>query len=244
MKIIGAPVPEDLGREADAMAFEGLSPVYVSVERECVGLAGMGDPVRPEAKSAIDALRRRGWRISVLSGDHPQIVESMARTLGIDPADCRAGVTPEGKLEVVREMVGKHTTVMVGDGVNDAAALAAATVGISVRGGAEASLAAADVSLSREGLTPIVDLLEGARRTMRTIHWTIAASLAYNVLAATLSIMGMISPLLAAFIMPASSFTVLTICVRSGAFRVKAGKNRNEEQGAATEWRGTQGATA
>jgi Cu2+-exporting ATPase len=237
MKTLGAVVPRTLGDSANAMAHDGQSPVYVAVDATCVGVAGMGDPIRPDARSAIDALRRRGWNIAVLSGDHPQIVESIARMLGLNPADCRAGVTPEGKLAAIREMVAKHPAVMVGDGVNDAAALAAATVGISVRGGAEASLAAADVSISREGLTPIVDLLEGARLTMRTIHWTIAASLAYNVLAATLSMMGVISPLLAAFIMPASSFTVLTICVRSGAFKTGTVIRGKEP---ATEYRGAQ----
>lgn len=198
---------------------EGHSPVFVALDGTCVAVAALGDPVRPDACDAIKRLQGRGWRVTLLSGDHPDVVRSVARTVQLDPQDCRGGVSPEGKLAAVREMSARHTVVMVGDGVNDAAALAAATVGIAVRGGAEASLAAADISNSREGLGPLVELFEGATRTMRTIHWTIAASLAYNVAAAGLSMAGLISPLLAAFIMPASSLTVLAICLRSSAFR-------------------------
>ncbi len=226
----GIDIPADIEHAAADSLHRGLSPVYVAIDGACVGVASLGDPIRPDAASAIKSLQSRGWNIAILSGDHPDIVGGVARTLGLDPQACRAGVTPEQKLEVIRDLAARHTTIMVGDGVNDAAALAAATVGIAVRGGAEASLAAADVSLSTEGLRPIVDLLDGARRTMRTIHWTIASSLAYNVVAATLSMSGLISPLLAAFIMPASSLTVLVIALRSGAFRSPAANRSGASQ--------------
>lgn len=197
----------------------GHSPVYVALDGECVAVAGLGDPVRPEAPAAIAALRRAGWHVSILSGDHPEIVQGVARQVGVAPDDARGGASPEDKLFAIQVLAAQGPAVMIGDGVNDAAALAAATVGVAVRGGAEASLSAADVSLAREGLGPVVELLDGARAIMRSIHFTIATSLGYNVLAAGLSMAGLISPLLAAFIMPASSFTVVAICVRSRAFR-------------------------
>ncbi|MCC6320926.1 MAG: heavy metal translocating P-type ATPase metal-binding domain-containing protein [Phycisphaerales bacterium] len=204
------------GREA---LLDALSPVYCAVEGRCVAVAALGDAERPEAAAAIDQIRARGWKVRVLSGDHPDVVSATARRLGLGSEDCFAGVSPEEKLDFVRSLAERERVVMVGDGVNDAAALAAATVGVAVRGGAEASLAAADVSLGREGLGPLVELLEGSRRTMRAIHWTIATSLGYNVVAAALSMAGLISPLWAAIIMPASSFTVVAICLRTGAFR-------------------------
>lgn len=212
--------PEQHTWAAQAIA-DGLSPIYIAIDDRCIAVAGMGDPIRPDAGASIARLRARGWHVTMLSGDHPDLVASVGRAIGLPEEDCRGGALPEEKLDRIRELAsaGRGPVVMIGDGVNDAGALAAATVGIAVRGGAEASLAAADVSLSREGLALVVELIDGARATMRTIHWTIATSLAYNALAATLAVAGLISPLLAAFIMPASSLTVVTICLAGPAFR-------------------------
>src|SRR5206468_6170383 len=114
-----------------------------------------------------------------------------------------AQVAPEQKIEFVHRSPGcTGPTVMVGDGANDAAALAAADVGIAVHGSAEASLAAADVYIARPGLSPIVDLVTTAQRTIRTIHRNFLVSLAYNLFAGTLAAAGMMHPLWAAVLMP------------------------------------------
>jgi len=197
---------------------QALTPIWVAVNGRCVAVAAVGDPLRGDVPAALDALRRLGWQPRILSGDHPAVVAAIARQLGIQPADARGGVSPEEKARYVRELMTGGAVLMVGDGVNDAAALSAATVGIAVHGGAEASLAAAQVYLARPGLMPIVELIRAARATLRVIYRCLAASLVYNCVAAALTIAGLISPLIAAILMPISSFTVLTLAYAARTF--------------------------
>jgi Cu2+-exporting ATPase len=196
-----------------------LTPVWVAVDGTFVASAGLGDPIRSDAATAIGALRHQGWQVSILSGDDQRVVDSVARQLGLVGVSMVGGASPEEKLARVERARRSGAVVMVGDGVNDAAAIAAASVGIGVSGGAEACLATADVYLATPGLAPLVALTEGARRTMTIIRRNIAFSLGYNVVGATLAITGVISPLIAAVLMPASSLTVLLSSWRSRAFR-------------------------
>ncbi|MBS0192272.1 MAG: heavy metal translocating P-type ATPase [Phycisphaerales bacterium] len=218
----GIDIPHSFRQFCHSALQSGQSPVLIARDGICCAAAALGDPLRKDSADAIQRLQNSGWHVRILSGDHPEIVARTARALGLGSADARGGVNPEEKLAFVRDLSADRTVVMVGDGVNDAAALAAASVGIAVRGGAEASFQAADITLTHEGLSPILDLMGGSASTMRTIHWTIATSLFYNVIAATLSILGYISPLLAAIIMPASSLTVVLICLRARRFGARA----------------------
>ncbi len=191
---------------------ESLTLVLVAVDGAVQAGMAFGDAIRDDAADAVARLRRDGWEVTVLSGDDPALTAAAAARVGIDPAQSRGAQTPEDKLGRINAMTrdGGHV-VMVGDGVNDAAALAAASVGIAVHGGAEASLAAADVYLDQPGLMPIVDLVETARRAMRLIRRNLAVSLAYNALAVGLAAAGLITPLAAAILMPLSSFTLLAM---------------------------------
>ncbi|RMH02775.1 MAG: cation-translocating P-type ATPase, partial [Planctomycetota bacterium] len=153
-----------------------------------------------------------------LSGDDPQVVTAVAARLGIAAADCRGGAGPEEKLSEVERAAAAGPVMMVGDGVNDAAALAAATIGVAVHGGAEASLAAADVSMTREGVGGLVTLVDGAARTLRVIRRNLLVSLVYNALGVGLAMAGLLNPLLAAILMPASSLTVISLSWRSRTF--------------------------
>ncbi|MCA9285170.1 MAG: cation-translocating P-type ATPase, partial [Phycisphaerales bacterium] len=197
----------------------GLTPVAVAVEGRVRAVLGLGDAIRSDASTTLASIRRLGWRVGLLSGDHPAVVARVAAALAIDPTLARGGASPEDKVAAVERAAQDGSVVMVGDGVNDAAALAVATVGVAVHGGAEASLAAADVHLASPGLAPIAELLEGSRRTLRIIRRNLMASLVYNLIAATLAATGAISPLMAAVIMPLSSLTVVGLSLRGRTFR-------------------------
>ena len=194
------------------------TPVQIAVAGRCVAVAGFRDPLADDAVAALDELRRRGWQLALASGDHPAVVQHVGHELGLAPEQCQGGMSPEDKLTRVRELCQTHTVVMAGDGVNDAAALAAANVGLAVHGSAQASLSAADVYLSKSGLTPIVKLVGAARRTLRAIHRGLLASLVYNSIAASLAMLGFLGPLVAAILMPLSSLTVLTMALSAKTY--------------------------
>ncbi|MGH7615617.1 MAG: heavy metal translocating P-type ATPase, partial [Gemmatimonadaceae bacterium] len=196
-----------------------LTPVLVSVDGEIVAAAGIGDPIRPDAAGAIGALRARGWTVNILSGDAPSVVSAAGRALGLPAEACMGGASPEDKRSIVECAVANETVVMVGDGINDAAAIAASSVGIGVHGGAEACLATADIYLTTPGLAPLVSLVAGAQRAMRVIRRNIAFSVVYNAAGAGLALTGHLTPLIAALLMPASSLTVVVASWRGRAFR-------------------------
>uniref|UniRef100_A0A832I250 Heavy metal translocating P-type ATPase n=1 Tax=Eiseniibacteriota bacterium TaxID=2212470 RepID=A0A832I250_UNCEI len=201
-----------------AAAGGALTPVWVAVDGALVARAGFGDAIRPGARAALDGLRARGWRLRILSGDDPAVVRATGAALGFAPEACEGGATPEDKLRAVEAHAARGTVVMVGDGVNDAAAIARATVGIGVHGGAEASLAAADVFLARPGVAELDALVRGAARTLGVIRRNIVFSLAYNVVGAALAMAGVINPLIAAVLMPVSSLTVVIASWRGRTF--------------------------
>lgn len=188
-----------------------LSPVLVAVDGEVRGVAAVGDPLRDDSRERIRELQEAGWQVGMLSGDNPAIVRRVADRLGLDPQRVHGGLLPEDKVEFLRRQPAEVTQVMVGDGVNDSAALAIAGVGIAVHGGSEVSMQAASVYLNRPGLTPILALLDLSRRTMNTMRITLTVSLLYNLFAVALAMFGVINPLIAAVLMPFSSLTVVSL---------------------------------
>ncbi|MEO0650641.1 MAG: heavy metal translocating P-type ATPase [Planctomycetota bacterium] len=211
-------VPAAARAQVDAAAAAGRTAVVCAVDGQFAAVAAVGAPLQHDAVEAVDALRAAGFGVRVLSGDDPRAVRHTAGQAGIPADDCEGAADPERKLAVITELRQHGPVLMVGDGVNDAAALAAADVGIAVHGGAEASLAAADVYLSKPGIGAVADLVHGARRTLGVIRKNFGAALFYNSIAASLAIAGLISPLSAAVLMPLSSLTVVTLSYRSRTF--------------------------
>ncbi|MBI2529083.1 MAG: heavy metal translocating P-type ATPase metal-binding domain-containing protein [Candidatus Rokubacteria bacterium] len=237
--MVGAPewvatrardVPGEMRERLGAARGAGLSPVLVAVDSRVVAVAALGDPLRPDARLAVERVKARGWRVGVLSGDDAAVVAATAGQLGIGPGASRGRVSPEGKLGVVTEGLAEGTVVMVGDGVNDAAALAAATVGVGVHGGAEAALAAADVYITRLGVGRVADLIDGAHRAMAVVRRNLLFSLLYNTVGVSLAMGGLLDPLVAAVLMPASSLTVIL-----SSYRARMFPRAPEEE--ATAWR-------
>jgi Cu2+-exporting ATPase len=217
---VGVDIPDDVLARTRAHATLGLTPVLVAEEGR-VAIAAFGDTLRADAAPALDELAKYATSMSVLSGDHPLVVERVCRDLPLVSA--RGGASPEGKLsEIASRVRSGERVVMVGDGVNDAAAMSAASVGIAVHGGAEASLLAAGVFSTEPGVWPVLEAVRGARLTLRAIHRGLAFSLGYNLVGVVLAMAGVLSPLAAAILMPLSSLTVVTSALRSRAFAVPA----------------------
>ncbi len=215
----GEPPPE-LRSAFCRFAGEGHTPVAVLVGKTWAGVAALGDRIRDDAAPLIRTLEGEGKAVYLLSGDHPAAVAAVAHRLGLPPERARGGVSPEGKRAAVERLqAGGRVVLMVGDGVNDAAALRAADVGVAVGGGATASLVAADVFLTRPGVAAVAELLGGARAVMRTVRRLLAVSLAYNAAGAAAAVAGLVTPLVAAVAMPLSSLAVVGLAILQPSFR-------------------------
>jgi P-type Cu2+ transporter len=214
-------IPSELKHAVEQFLDRALTPILYAEDGQVLAVAGLGDALREDAKESLQQLKASGWEIGILSGDHPRVVAAIADELGLQASQCHGAVAPEEKLNWIKEHQSNadRPVVMVGDGVNDAAALAAAGVGVAVHGGAEASLAAADVFLARPGLKPLVELIQGSSRTVTVIKGNLLLSLGYNTLGVILAMGGMLSPALAAILMPVSSLTVISTSYRARTFR-------------------------
>jgi len=209
--------------QIDGARQQGHTPIVIACAGEVAAVAQVGDALRPGVGEAIARLKAQGWRVALLSGDDPNVVAAVAQQVGIEPGDAHGGVTPEAKAAFVAAAQKSGPVLMIGDGVNDAAALAAADLGVAVHGGAEASLAAADVYLARPGLEPLEDLLALGASAMRAVRRVTLFSLGYNATALGLAMAGLINPLVAAIIMPVSSLIVIGHALSTrAAWRVRA----------------------
>ncbi|MFI1074911.1 heavy metal translocating P-type ATPase [Streptomyces puniciscabiei] len=209
--------------EAEAAA---RTPVLVRVDDVAEALIEVGDVVRPGSYRAVDRLRRLGVRPVLATGDRAAPARAVASDVGIDEVHARC--TPEDKAALVRALREQgHRVAMIGDGVNDAAALAGADLGIAMGSGTDVAVGAADVTLVRGDIEALADAVRLARRTLGTIRANLVWAFGYNLVTVPLAMVGLLAPMLAAAAMSASSLLVVGNSLRLRAWQPSpAGRRR------------------
>ena len=217
----GLVLDDELRRAKDAAEAQGHTPVVAGWDGELRGIVVVADTVKPTSADAIAGLRRLGLSPVLLTGDNERAARAVAGEVGID--EVVAEVLPAEKVEVVRRLQGEGKVVaMVGDGVNDAAALAQADLGLAMGTGTDVAIEASDLTLVRGDLRVAVDAIRLSRRTLRTIQGNLFWAFAYNVAAIPLAAAGFLNPLIAGGAMGLSSVFVVSNSLRLRRFRAAA----------------------
>ena len=214
----GIAIDSPLLERARTLAEAGKTLVYVASEGVSLGLIAVTDNLRPDAKAAADELRRLGLRVMMLTGDKPESALPVAVSLGLDPADVLAGVRPDGKASAIATLQTQgHRVAMIGDGINDAPALAQADVGIALHAGTDIAIESAQIILMRDAVTDIVESIQLSRATFNKIRQNLFWALAYNTLGIPIaagvllpSLGVVLSPSAAGAMMAFSSVSVVT----------------------------------
>jgi P-type Cu+ transporter len=212
-----APAPE-LEEAASAAEAVGQTAVWVGWDNTARGLLVLADTIKPTSPAAVAELKSMGLHTVLLTGDNARAARAVAAAVGIE--DVIAEVLPQEKAAAVRDLQARGRTVaMVGDGVNDAAALAQADLGLAMGGGTDAAIQAADLTLVRGDPTAIADAIRLSRRTLATIKGNLAWAFAYNLAALPLAAAGLLNPMIAGAAMAASSVFVVSNSLRLRRFR-------------------------
>jgi Cu+-exporting ATPase len=219
------PLDAELTEAVRRAESAGRTAVAVGWDGEARGVLVVGDTVKESSAAAVAEFVQLGLRPVLLTGDNAGAAAAVGAAVGID--DVRAGVTPQGKLDAIRSLQAEGRVVaMVGDGVNDAAALAAADLGIAIGGGTDAAIAAADITVMRDDLGAAADAVRLARRTLGVIKGNLFWAFAYNVAAIPVAMLGLLNPLLAGAAMALSSVFVVTNSLRLRGFTPRSGRIR------------------
>ncbi len=215
-------LPADLVAALDRLRDNGSTVAAVAWDGRARGLVAVADTVRESSAQAVVRLRELGLQPVLLTGDHASVAGAVARQVGLDDdrGEVVADVMPQDKVAVVRRLQDEGRVVaMVGDGVNDAAALATADLGIAMGAGSDVAILASDLTLVRDDLLVAADAIRLSRRTLAVIKGNLFWAFAYNVAAIPLAALGLLNPMLAGAAMALSSLFVVTNSLRLRSFR-------------------------
>jgi len=214
-----------LQNESDKLAEEGKTPMYVAIDNQLAGIIAVADVMKPGSKRAIEALHNMGIEVAMITGDNKRTAEAIARQAGIDRV--LAEVLPQDKANEIKKLQAEGKKVaMVGDGINDAPALAQADIGIAIGSGTDVAMESADIVLMRSDLMDVPTAIQLSKRTIRNIKQNLFWAFAYNsagipIAAGLLYLMGgpLLNPMIAAAAMAFSSVSVLTNALRLKRFK-------------------------
>ncbi|CAI3805534.1 heavy metal translocating P-type ATPase [Pseudarthrobacter sp. MM222] len=197
----------------------GGTAIWLAVDGKAAGIISLRDTLKPGSAAAIARFRRLGLRPILLTGDNAAVAAQVAAAVGIGPDDVFAGVLPAGKVEAVRELqAGGATVAMAGDGVNDAAALAQADLGIAMGSGTDVAIEAADLTVMGNDLGQVALAIELSRRTLATIRTNLFWAFFYNAVGIPVAALGLLNPMIAGAAMAASSVLVVANSLRLRSF--------------------------
>lgn len=222
-------VPKNMEQQAAALAEQGKTPLFFAYDGALLGMIAVADVIKPDSPEAIAALQKMGIRVVMLTGDNPRTAAAIGRQAGVDRVI--AGVLPQGKEQVVRDLMKQGKVIMVGDGINDAPALTRANIGMAIGAGTDVAIDAADVVLMHSRLSDVTAAIRLSRATLTNIHENLFWAFFYNVIGIPLaagvwiSIFGWtLNPMFGAAAMSLSSFCVVANALRLNFFKLYSPK--------------------
>ena len=214
-------IPEALEKAAGALAEQGKTPLFFEEDGRLIGIIAVADTIRPDSAEAVRQLKNQGLRVVMLTGDNERTARAIGKAAGVD--DVVAGVLPEGKEAVIRELRKSGRVAMVGDGINDAPALTRADTGIAIGAGTDVAVDSADVVLMNSSLADVAAAVRLSRAVLRNIHENLFWAFFYNLVCIPVAA-GLFSwkmnPMIGAAAMSLSSFTVCMNALRLNLFRI------------------------